>query len=271
MSRVHRRLDGLLASRRGLVLVLVAVVAAGFSAGGSARVAYALLTDTEAAPSTFSTAATFPSSIAFVKVVGTSTCGGSSSAVTVPAAGVAAGNTLILSVVVRGNTTGAASATDTKGNTYTLDATSVRSGQGQTYVLSARVATALVSGDTITVSHPNSNAEGAVVSEFSGIAAVSRVDVTATTNGNSNSPSATVATSGGPRLIVGAVGSHNNRTYTEASGWTTLQHLAQNCGGASNRADNHSGYRIEAASGSFTYNPTSSHSEHWYEAVVAYK
>src|SRR4051812_40717199 len=59
---------------------------------------------------------------AFVKTVGTASCGGTSDAVTVPAGGVAAGHTLIVRLSNRSNNVGAVSASDSKGNTYTLDA-----------------------------------------------------------------------------------------------------------------------------------------------------
>ena len=237
----------------------------------NAQASLAILTDAETVPASFATAAAFSAPISFVKVVGSSSCGGPGSVVTVPAAGVAAGHTLVLSVVIRGNSSGAVAASDTRGNTYTVDATSVRPGQGRTLILSAYVGTALQSGDSITVTHPNDNAEGAVVAEFAGIAASGRVDVTATTNGNSATPSATVVTTGGRRLVVGAVGNPTLGTVTEAGGWSTIQHLAQNCGTGSAQADQHSAYRIEATSGSFAYGPTLASSQHWYEAVVAYK
>jgi hypothetical protein len=216
------------------------------------------------------TATAFPATIAFVKLVGSASCGGASSVVTVPAGGVAAGNTLVLSVVVRGSSTGAVSVSDAKGNTYTLDVTSTRTNQGRTLLLSARVATALAGGDTITVNHPDDTAEGVVVGEFSGIAATGRLDVTAATNGSSTSPTASVTTTGASRLVFGAVGNHNNVTMTEASGWTTLAHLALTCGGG-NRADNHVGYRVGSASGTYTYNPALQSSVQWYEAAAAYK
>jgi hypothetical protein len=243
----------------------------GYGSGAGIRFTSALLFDAETVPASFSTAATFPGSIAFVKVVGSASCGGASSVVTVPPGGVAAGNTLVLTVVVRGNSTGAVSVSDTRGNTYTLDVTSTRPNQGRTFLFSAHMATALVGGNTITVGHPNDSAEGVVVSEFSGIASSGRVNATAATNGNSAAPSAALATTGGPRLIVGAVGSHNHETETEPSGWATLQHLAQTCGTGNDRADNHSAYRIEPAAGTFTYNPTLSGSRQWYEAMVAYR
>jgi hypothetical protein len=111
-----------------------------------------------------------------------------------------------------------------------------------------------------------------IVAEFSGIAPSGRVDQVGNGNGNSTTPSASVTTGGGPRLIVGAVGTHDNPNITEASGWTTLQHLTQQCGsGNPNRTEHRSAYRIEAAAGTFTYNPTLSTSKNWYEAVAAYR
>jgi hypothetical protein len=259
------------ATRRGRFAILLLVGFIGVAARPAVPASTALTTDGETVPATFTTAGTFPGSIAFVKLVGSDACGGTSSVVTVPAGGVAAGNTLVLSVVVRGNSTGAVSVSDSKGNTYSLDVTSTRTNQGRTFLFSARVATALISGNTITVSHPNDNAEGVIVAEFSGIAASSRVDVTAATHGNNASPTGSVTTTGAPRLVVGAVGNHYNVSFTEASGWTTLLHLPQTCAGGPNRADHHAAYRIESASGTFTYDPSLETSQEWYEAVAAYR
>ncbi|HYY05196.1 MAG TPA: hypothetical protein VE997_01365, partial [Candidatus Limnocylindria bacterium] len=96
--------------------------------------------------------------IAFVKNIGTnqSQTSGTSIAVSVPAAGVAAGNTVIVTFAMD-PVSGSVTCADTKGNTYTLDADVMNgtsgSGNGvRTVVFSAPVTTALVSGNTITVS-----------------------------------------------------------------------------------------------------------------------
>ena len=229
--------------------------------------------DASGAPGSVSTTynMTAPSAIApsYVKNIGQASCGSTSNAVTVPAGGVAAGHTVIVRLGLRGGTSGAVSATDSRGNTYTVDSDSVGS-HTRTVILSAHVSTALTSGDTITVSHPSATA-GVVASEFSGIASSSRVDSSGSGNGNSNAPSATLTTTTANDLLYGGFASQNMRNATEASGWTTDTHQMADCGGSSSQATNHGAYRTASTTGSYTYNPTITHSERWTAAVVAYR
>jgi len=214
------------------------------------------------------------SGIAFVKNVGTASCGTTSNVITVPAAGVAAGNTLIVRVTVRAGSpgTGVVSVSDSKGNSYSVDK-DVTSSNIRVVILSANVATALVSGDMITASYPavNPSATSLVVSEFSGISATNRVDVTGAGTGSSTAPSASVTTTNANDLIYSTVGTVNPPTYTEASGWTTETHLATACGGSGGNSLNHGAYRIVSTTGSQTYNPTLGTSVFWAEVMVAYK
>jgi hypothetical protein len=182
----------------------------------------------------------------FVKVVGTTSCG-SPSTVIVPAGGVAAGNTLIARVVLRDGITGAITAGDTRGNIYTSDVD--RSGSGvRVAILSAHVQSALAPGDTITVTHPDARAEGIVVTEYSGIVATNRVEMTASATG-SGQPSVTAAASGPDQLVYGAVGSANNRSHIEALGWTSVYHQGISCGGAPGNADNIGAYQPSGGAG----------------------
>src|SRR2546425_532508 len=97
--------------------------------------------------------------ISLVKNIGTnaSTTTGTTIPVTVPAAGVAAGNTVIVTIALD-PTSGSVTCADTKGNSYSKDA-DVTNGSAaagaRTVIFSARVATALTSGNTITVTHPS--------------------------------------------------------------------------------------------------------------------
>ena len=94
--------------------------------------------------------------ITFVKDIGTSSSAvtGTTIAVTVPAAGVAAGNTVILTLAM-GDAAGTVSATDTSSNTYTVAADVTNAAHVRTVILSASNVTALASGNTITVTHPS--------------------------------------------------------------------------------------------------------------------
>ena len=138
-------------------------------------------------------------------------------------------------------------------------------------MLSANVGTALVQDDTITITHPTGTSLGAVADEFSGIASTSRVDDTGSGSGDSTTPSASATTTNADDLIYGAVGSHGNDTYTEATDWTTLTHLVINCGGGPKKADNHTAYRIVSSTGTYTYDPTINSGQQWAATIAGYK
>lgn len=251
---------------RRSILVLLAALVTGLSVGISFS---AFSSQTSNTGNTFSAAASFGPE--FVKQLGTNTCQDWSSTVDVPAGGVAPGNTVVVSLVLRGGAAGGVSASDRRGNSYSRDA-DVTNSSVRVVTLSSRVATALAAGDTITVSHPFANtSQGVAAVEFSGVLAGARVDQTAEETGNNNSPSASLTTTNDRGVLVGAVGLQNNRNMTEASGWTSLEHVGASCGGAPGRSTLHTAYRIVSSSGSYAYSPTISNSERWAEALVAYK
>src|SRR4029079_8284092 len=108
---------------------------------------------------------------------------------------------------------GTVSCVDTKGNSYTVDTDVMNgtsgSGDGvRTVILSAPITTALVSGNTITVTHPSVSARAVSVNEFSGLISSGRLDRFASATGSSASPSSgtTVSTLQPIELILGAVG-----------------------------------------------------------------
>ena len=133
---------------------------------------------------------------AFVKNIGTNAneSSGTSIAVTVPAGGVALNDTILVTfamdpVADSADPTHLAGVTDTKGNTYTKDA-DVTIGSGtsgvRTVVFSAPVGTALVSGNTITVTHPSAAAKAVSVNEFSGLLTGSPTDQSGTMTGTTS-------------------------------------------------------------------------------------
>ena len=253
-------------SRSLTAVILAAALIAGLATGMSWS---AFSSQTQSSGSGFSAAATF--SPEFVGQLGSGSCTGGSSTVTVPAGGVPAGTTVIVSLVLRGTTAGTVGASDPGGNSYSIDADVTGNGL-RTVMLSSRLDTALAAGDTITVSHSFSDdSQGISAAAFTGISSGTRVDATGTATGDSTSPSATAATGYEWDVLVGAVGSSNNRTYTEAAGWSTLSDVLANCGGAPRRATLHSAYLIVSNTGSYDYSPTISNGERWAEVLVAYR
>ncbi|MHB8465501.1 MAG: hypothetical protein ACYDD7_11790, partial [Acidimicrobiales bacterium] len=126
---------------------------------------------------------------AFVQNVGSASCGGTTNSVTVPASGVPAGHTLVVSVAVEQTSSGGTvTATDSAGNTYSVDVDIANGTAVRTVILSAPVVTALSSGNTVTVTTPANNATVVSVAEFSGIASASRLDTSGKTSGTGNTP-----------------------------------------------------------------------------------
>src|SRR2546425_5204639 len=147
--------------------------------------------------------------IAFVKNIGTNSSAttGTTITATVPAAGVAAGDSIILTLAMA-DASGGVSATDAKGNTYSVAADVTNVSNVRTVILAAHNVTALVSGDTITVTHPSASLRALSANEFSGLSPTSALDQTHTATGSSTAPSsgATAATTEAAELLLGAMG-----------------------------------------------------------------
>src|SRR2546427_8728389 len=165
--------------------------------------------------------------IGFVKNIGTNSSAttGTTIAVTVPAAGVATGDSVILTLAMA-DASGGVTATDSKGNTYSLAADITNASNVRTVILAAHNVTALVSGDTITVTHPSASVRALSANEFSGLSPTSALEQTHTATGSSTAPSsgATAATTEAAELLLGAmgVGGTISDTFTPGASYTAL-------------------------------------------------
>src|SRR6266480_950139 len=165
--------------------------------------------------------------IAFVKNIGTNSSATTDTtiAVTVPAAGVATGDSVILTLAMA-DASGGVTATDSKGNTYSLAADITNASNVRTVILAAHNVTALVSGDTITVTHPSASVRALSANEFSGLSPTSALDQTHTATGSSTAPSsgATAATTEAAELLLGAMGVAGpiSDTFTAGTNYTAL-------------------------------------------------
>ena len=208
-----------------------------------------------------------------------STTTGTSLALTVPATGVAAGNTLLVSFAMD-PVSGTVSVADSRGNTYTdnADVMNGTSGSGtgvRTVVLSAPVTTALVSGDTITVTFPSVGSKAFSVYAVNDLISASRVDKTNTATGSSSSPSsgATAATTHANELLVGAIGSESrvaSVTMTAGGSLSLLNNACADTGTTSSSITVFPEYRIVSATGAQTASGSLTSSERWAAAIVAY-
>jgi hypothetical protein len=196
---------------------------------------------------------------------------GTSIAVTVPAGGVPIGNTVILSFAMD-PVSGTVSATDTQGNSYTDDEDNMigTSGSGsgvRMVVLSAHVTTALVSGNTITVTFPTATAKALSACYISGLVTASRVDQTA--SGGSTTAATSGATGSATTLyqdevLIGAVGIENaGSAFTVGSGYTALTSAESSTTTGSSSIEVFPEYQITSATGAFTAGGSGWTSSRW--------
>jgi hypothetical protein len=160
-----------------------------------------------------------------VKNVGTDSHGAgffSSLQVAVPPSGVAAGNSLIVSIYA-GSSTVTFACSDTKGNAYGQNVAAGGGGVPRSAVVSAHNVTALVSGDTITCTFAQSSTgSGMSVNEFSGLVPVP-LDRTASGLGTTSTVNSglTLTTTQANELVFGFV--HSVAFTPAASGSSPLE------------------------------------------------
>ncbi|MBM2802689.1 MAG: hypothetical protein HW419_582 [Deltaproteobacteria bacterium] len=217
--------------------------------------------------------------IAFVKTIATNATNttGTSIAVTVPAAGVAAGNSIIVSFAMN-PATGTVSCADTASNSYGVDR-DVVNGSGtsgvRTVILSADNVIALASGNTITCTHPSVAARAVSANEFSGLAVSAARDQTAGAIGSSMAPSSgsTPTTAQAVELLIGAIGveGKSNETFTPGSSYTTIGRAGTNQGNAATNITINPEYRIVTATGAYAATATLGNSRAWAAAIATYK
>src|SRR5438874_739749 len=165
--------------------------------------------------------------IGFVKNIGTSASATTDTtiAVTVPAAGVAAGHSIILTLAM-GDASGGVTATDSKGNTYSLAADITNASNVRTVILAAHNVTAPVTRDTIPATHPSASVRALSANEFSGLSPTSALDQTHTATDSSTAPSsgATAGTSEAAELLLGAMGVAGpiSDAFTAGTNYTAL-------------------------------------------------
>lgn len=228
--------------------------------------------------------------MAYVKEVTTgSTKAAGNTAITVPAAGVAAGNRLVLHwSSADGLGQCPSSISDTAGNTWSkvteIDSTSGSASAGAGAIWTCHVTTALVSGNTITASHTSTtNARCWALEEWSGVTAVSGVDTqnAARNAGTSTTPSvAATQSSGGTRVVVGNVSAESTApTVTDdtdtdgGASWSTAPSVLGTTGGAAGTNCWLYGAHKIAAAGSTTHtlDPTLGATRTWVALIVILK
>jgi hypothetical protein len=259
-------------SRRTVLLpILTAVLALAVGAGGFLAARAATFTgQAQVGGNTFTTAGSF--GIRFVQTIGTATRSSSSNSsitISVPAAGVATGDSIIVAVTA-GTFAGPVTCSDAKSNSYTIDADVT--GAGRLLICSAHNVTALASGDTITATYPGfSGLTTASANQFSGISAITPVDQVSTATGNSATPSSgfTGTTTQANELLFGAIAHNSTPTFTPGSGYILIGQVIGGSGSGQKTLSPE--YQIVSTTGTYAATGTLSSAQQWRAAIVTYK
>lgn len=202
---------------------------------------------------------------------------GTSIALTIPAGGIAAGNSIIVSFAMD-PATGTVSCTDTASNTYANDR-DVVNGSGtsgvRAVILSAHNVTALLSGNTITCTHPSVGARALGAAEFSGLAVSGAKDQTTSAVGQSTTPSSgnTGTTTQAVELLIGAIGVEgpSGDSFFPGASYTTIGRGGTTGGNAATNITINPEYRIVTATDAYAATGTLGNSRKWAAAIVTYK
>ena len=214
--------------------------------------------------------------IGFVKNVGTaaSEISGTVLVVTVPAEGVAAGNSILLTFAMDG-AVGPVSAADSQSNLYTVDAEVSNLGRVRTVILSAHNVTPLASGDVLTVTHPLVTARALSANEFSGLAAAGALDRTSTAIGSGSTPSSglTPTTTQADELLLGAIGveAHLGLSFTPGADYLGLARAGTRGGPPNTNITINPEYRIVNALGAYAADGLLGSPRQWAAAIATYK
>lgn len=184
----------------------------------------------------------------------------------------AVGDVIVVAISLDNNGTNGAtsltSVTDAGGNAYTLRQATFDPGAasaGQTVALAwARIATALLSTDNVTVNmSPNTTSKAAVVWKLrpdSGTV-IQEVTFAFTAGSNTATPTVTTSTIGVGDIVVAAIGAESNGVVTADAdttngSWTAQQTATGNSGTLATSARVASQAKIVTATATQTYNPT---------------
>ncbi|MEW5852533.1 MAG: hypothetical protein AB2A00_27350 [Myxococcota bacterium] len=212
-----------------------------------------------------------------VKNLGTAqnkTAGSNTLTVTVPSGGVAQNNRIIVAVAMDA-VSGTVSASDSRGNSYAVDADVTNSGTVRTLILSANASTSLTAGNTISVTVPSgATAKGIVVSEYSGLMPSGALDKTATGTGNSRNPATSSATTTrANEMLIGVVGAEGpeNDVLSPGGSFTTDAKAGTSGNPAATNVTATLLYREVTATGSYAVSARLNTSRAWAAAMATYR
>jgi hypothetical protein len=192
-------------------------------------------------------------------------------ALTVPAAGSAIGNLIVVTLGYKQGTTATNAVTDTAGNTYQADqaADLITGNTAHVKVFSSILTSALVSGNSITVTCSVGNMNRPIIQgyEYSGVATSSWKDQSAGATGTGTAAdSGAITTTVADELLFSATDMDQNPTWTPTSpaAQLDLTQIATTNALASNEA-------IVASTGTYNGQGTLGTSRAWSSVIVSYK
>ncbi len=222
-----------------------------------------------------------PTTITHVQSVGTnfSQAFDTTMSVTVPVAGVTAGNLLVVYFAMD-DVDGAVVVNDTQGNSYKVAAESRSAGNVRTLILYSHVKTALVSGNTIRITSPRpqqaataTSSKAVSISEFSG---ADTYEAQAVATGSSTGPSSGNATTTVPdSLLVGAIGVEGPSTdsFTAGGSYSTAPPTrtgTNNGGAADTNISINPEYQVVSTAGARAADGTLGTSRDWAAAQATF-
>ncbi|MGH2753201.1 MAG: Ig-like domain-containing protein [Actinomycetota bacterium] len=185
--------------------------------------------------------------------------------ITVGGAGVAAGDSVIVSFGMADTGAGTVAASDSVGNVYSVDASATNVNDVRSVILSAHDVTPLPPGSTITVTHPPSAYRGATANGFSGISPTTPRDASATGQGSNAAPSTGSAATTQPDELVFSSVSAADPTFTPGGGYIGLPAVSSPVGSMNSQ------YKIVSSAGSYVGNGTLGSPADWAATVATYR
>ena len=177
-------------------------------------------------------------------------------------AGVAAGDMIVATIQLTGTSGGAASGTDSKGDTLSV-VSDVSDGNGDRLITVAGIAVnGLAANDTITIRFPTAASYHMTADEVSGVTAVDQQSAASGT-GSTFSSGSTGTTARSGEFVYATVATFGGTSLSWNSGWTALSSYTVGST-AIGRA-----YQIPKATGTFTASGTAS--GNWLAQVVTFK
>jgi PKD repeat protein len=203
--------------------------------------------------------------IVYVGRVGSvvSSSSGSSAKLIVGSAGVRAGDTVIVAVLLSGakKSGKAVTVADTAGNAYAVDRTVTDGLRDRVAVLSAHGVKPLAQGSTITVGFAPSSQFQVSADEFQGIGGVDR-SAGATGSGTAFGSTATATTTFSNELLFGVVGNQSGVSPGWSTGWSSLATLTVGA--------NHLGAATQIVNATGSYSATGTTSGTWMATITTY-